>query len=171
MPRGRKSTYDPKVAEKICLMLMDGMSLREICRRDDMPSRSTVFKWILDNPDFHDRYARAREVQGEVIADETVEIADDARNDWMERNGADDEGYQQNGEHVQRSRLRVDTRKWMAGKLNPKKFGDRQQIDALVEHSGTVTHAFDPKTLTADQKDALARLLGEVGGDAEGGGE
>jgi hypothetical protein len=63
------------------------------------------------------------------MADETLEIADDAQNDWMERNGADDVGYQLNGENIQRSRLRIDARKWMAGKLRPKVYGEQQEID------------------------------------------
>ena len=60
------------------------------------------------------------------MADELLEVADDGRNDWMERQ--DDNGgtsWQANGEHIQRSRLRVDTRKWMLSKALPKVFGDK----------------------------------------------
>ncbi|HRP05296.1 MAG TPA: hypothetical protein PLV87_10330, partial [Opitutaceae bacterium] len=63
------------------------------------------------------------------MADEMMEIADDARNDWMERRGEEDAGWQVNGEHIQRSRLRVDTRKWMLSKALPKLYGEKQEID------------------------------------------
>ena len=66
-----------------------------------------------------------------AMADETLEISDDGTNDWMK----DNEGYKVNGEHVARSRLRVDTRKWLLSKALPKIFGDKltqsvQNLDA-----------------------------------------
>ena len=64
-----------------------------------------------------------------------LDIADDAANDWMEREGENSQGWQLNGEHVQRTRLRLDTRKWIAARLAPKKYGDK--VD--VEHSGGLT--------------------------------
>jgi hypothetical protein len=106
----------------------------EICDSDNMPARSTVFLWLLAHQEFSDKYTRARRWQAETIADETLAIADDARNDWMLRKGGDNPGYELNGENVQRSRLRIDQRKWYAGKLDPKKYGDK--ID--------LTHGSDP---------------------------
>jgi hypothetical protein len=63
------------------------------------------------------------------MADELMEIADDGRNDWMERHGEEDPGWQVNSEHIQRSRLRVDARKWTLSKVLPKIYGDKQEID------------------------------------------
>ncbi|MEX3667997.1 hypothetical protein AB3X82_07315 [Paraburkholderia phenoliruptrix] len=73
------------------------------------------------------RYARAREAQADTLADEMLDIADDGRNDWMERLGRDDTplGWTVNGEAVQRSRIRLDARKWLAGKIAPKKYGEK----------------------------------------------
>jgi hypothetical protein len=65
---------------------------------------------------------RAREAQADAIFDECLDIADDGSNDFM----GEDEKY--NGDAVARSKLRVDTRKWMAGKLAPKKYGDKTLI-------------------------------------------
>jgi hypothetical protein len=61
------------------------------------------------------------------MADEMLEVADDGTNDWMLRRGSDEEDdlYQLNGEHLQRSRLRVDTRKWLLSKALPKVYGDK----------------------------------------------
>jgi hypothetical protein len=99
-----------------------------------MPHESTVRNWALDDREgFAAQYARAREIGYFSMFDETLEVADDARNDWMERQ--DDNGgssWQVNGEHIQRSRLRVDTRKWMLSKALPKVFGDK----VTQEHVG-----------------------------------
>lgn len=131
MPAGRPSKYSDKLAARICERLAEGRSLREICGSDDMPPESTVRQWVVDDREgFSAQYARAREAQADLMAEEILDIADNASNDWMERNGDDNEGWQVNGEHIQRSRLRVDSRKWLMSKLKPKKYGDK------VQHSG-----------------------------------
>lgn len=101
-----------------------------------MPAMSSVFKWLGEHSAFSDQYTRAREAQADTLFDDILEIADDARNDWMARHGEDDAGWQANGEHIQRTKLRVDARKWMAGKLQPKKYGDKvqQDINLTVSH-------------------------------------
>ena len=108
--------------------------MRSICRADEMPALSTVFLWIGKHPEFSDQYTRARESQADALFEDILEIADDARNDWMERRGEEGAGWVVNGEHLQRSRLRIDARKWMAGKLRPKKYGDKTQIEGPGEN-------------------------------------
>lgn len=125
--RGRPSDYLPEVAEDICNLLMDGESLRSICKRPGMPSIRAVMYWLQKHEDFVQQYVRAREVQADLLAEEILEIADDSAGDVV----IDDEGREQtNHERVARSRLRVDARKWYASKLAPKKYGDK--IDANV---------------------------------------
>lgn len=104
---------------------MAGETLRAICSDENMPDRTTVFRWLQTFEDFHIQYARAREVQADTLVDESLDIADDGRNDWMENNDPENPGYRVNGEHIQRSRLRIDQRRWMAGKMRPKVYGDR----------------------------------------------
>lgn len=95
-----------------------------------MPAESTVRAWAVeDREGFSAQYARAREIGYHAMADELMDIADDGRNDWMERRGEEDIGWAANGEHIQRSRLRVDARKWMLSKVLPKIYGDKQEID------------------------------------------
>jgi hypothetical protein len=133
---GRATEYDPAIADKICSALADARSLRSICLDDGMPAQSTVFKWLSEQPSFSEQYARAREAQADAIFDEMLDIADDGSNDWMKitrQDGSTDEVL--NHEHVQRSKLRIDARKWMAGKLRPKVYGDKLE----VEHQGGVT--------------------------------
>ncbi len=131
---GRPSGYTPEIADAICDLLSQGQTLREICRAENMPHESTVRQWArLDREGFYTQYAIAREIGYHSMADETLDIADNAVNDWMERNGEDDSGWQVNGEHIQRSRLRIDTRKWLLSKALPKVYGDK------------IMHANDPE--------------------------
>jgi hypothetical protein len=128
---GRPSLYTEPLAARICRRLAEGESLRAICADKAMPAISTVMGWLFDgNHDgFSEQYARAREAQAEVRADEIVDIADDTSGDFA----ADKDGkLAANSEHIQRSRLRVDARKWIAAKLLPKRYGDK------IDLSGTV---------------------------------
>jgi hypothetical protein len=126
---GRPSSYTPEMAAEICERLSEGQSLREICRADDMPGKSTVMRWLAERAEFRDQYARAREIQADHFADEILEIADDGTNDWVERKNADGSTYETiNQDHVQRSRLRIDARKWLMSKMVPKKYGDKQTL-------------------------------------------
>lgn len=135
--------FTQELFDRICERIADGESLRAICADDDMPSKANVFRWLSARPEAADQYARAREAQADSLFDDMLQIADDARNDWMERNGEDAVGYALNGEHIQRARLRIDARKWMAGKLRPKVYGDKLDVNAtgsltivLPDHAG-----------------------------------
>lgn len=131
---GRPSDYTDELAELICLRLAEGESLRSVCRDDGMPSKQAVLRWLARNEQFRAQYVRAKEEGAEAIAEEMFDIADDGTNDWMEKLDKDGEaiGYQLNGEHVQRSKLRIDTRKWYLSKILPKKYGDRIQHDQSI---------------------------------------
>jgi hypothetical protein len=85
-------------------------------------------RWLAQHAEFRDQYAGAREAQADYYAEEILEIADDGSNDWMERNGKVVEDH----EAINRSRLRVDTRKWLIARMAPKKYGDR----VVAEHVG-----------------------------------
>jgi len=159
----KKKKYSDAIAAKICERLADGESLRSICDDEDMPAQSTVFKWLSDNTSFSEQYARAREAQADALFDDILTIADDGRNDWMEKVNADGEniGWQVNGEATRRSQLRIDARKWMAGKLKPKKYGDKLDLNV----SGNLD------TVSEDQLNArISQLLGKAGANAVAGG-
>lgn len=114
--------------------MAEGESLREICRTKGYPAESTVRLWaVTDRDGFAAFYARAREAQVDRWAEEIVEIADDASNDWMERkNGDGTTSKVPDQENINRSRLRVDTRKWLMSKIAPKKYGEK----ITQEHTG-----------------------------------
>jgi hypothetical protein len=152
---GRPTLYTEEIGQKICARLAEGESLRSVCNSEDMPHESTVRSWALDpEHPISTQYIRAREVGYLKMADELVEISDDGSNDWIERNYGDDKppGWQVNGEHVTRSRLRVDTRKWLLSKALPKVFGDK----ITAEHTGP-----DGAPLEGSSRD-LARAILDI---------
>lgn len=124
MPVGRPTDYTTELAIDICSRISQGQSVVTISKQEGMPHQSTIYDWLAKYPEFTERYAKARELQADIFAEEILEIADTGKNDWMESNDPDNIGYKVNGEAIQRSKLRIDTRKWLAGKLRPKKYGD-----------------------------------------------
>lgn len=123
----RPTKYTKNIGRKICSRIAEGESVRRIVKDKKMPASSTIYRWLLDDErkEFWEQYAKARNIQAEQMFEELLEIADDGSNDWMEKHDEDNAGYSFNGEHFQRSRLRIDTRKWFLSKIVPKKFGDK----------------------------------------------
>jgi len=111
MAIGRPTKYNKKLGTEICKRIAEGESLRTICKGEGMPVISTVMLWVLDpeKKEFSEQYARARDLQAEVLFEEALDIADQ-------------------GEDVNRDRLRVDTRKWYVSKVKPKKFGEKLDL-------------------------------------------
>jgi terminase small subunit-like protein len=149
-PVGRPSEYSAEIAEIICQKISEGQSLTKICKRNDMPDKSTAIRWLRHFEEFRNQYGVARNLQADVLADETLDIADDDAKDVSIRDGKTVIDF----EHIQRSRLRVETRKWMAAKLAPKKYGER----VTTEH-------VDPNDKTINP---LAQLLAEIDGTSRG---
>jgi hypothetical protein len=121
---GRPTIYSKQVAARILTRIANGESLRQMTREDDMPGHSTVYEWLLAQPDFADSYARARDEQADTLADEIVAIADEPPAEVVDDKGVarTDSGW------VTWQKNRVDARKWVAAKLKPKKYGDRQIV-------------------------------------------
>lgn len=100
-----------------------------------MPARSTVQSWLAKHEEFSDQYARACQIRQEELFDEIFEIADDGSNDWMDRQVGDQTVEVVNQEAIQRSKLRIDTRKWALSKMNPKKYGEKLDLN----HEGGIS--------------------------------
>lgn len=166
MTAGRPSKYSAALAQEICGLLAEGQSLAEICRRDDMPSESMVYRWLAADLEFRERYARARESQADRYADEIIEIADDGTNDWMERRQGEETITIVDHEHIQRSKLRVDARKWLMAKMSPKKYGDRMTHAGDAENP---VHYRIDAPVKETREEWLARQMGSPAGAAVGG--
>lgn len=128
-----ESTCTTERVEAICALLAVGEPLAAICRRDGMPGLRTVYDWADADADVAARIARAREAGEHVIASDCLLIADDADGDY--RMGP--QGPIVDTDHIQRAKLRIDTRLKLLAKWNPKKWGDKLE----VENKGTMAVA------------------------------
>lgn len=159
---GRKPwEYDEEIAAEVCDRLSQGESLRSICEDPRLPSHQTIYKWAAVQPTFRTAYARAREAQMEGWADEIVEIADDDSGDYVERIGKDGTVERAfDPENVQRSKLKIETRKWIMSKLAPR-YADKVALDV----SGTI----DVSTLSdAELEKRLKTGLAALGVETAG---
>lgn len=126
--------YTPELGAELYRRLSHGETLTAICRgTPGHPSDFAVRSWALDpNHPFSSLYTRARELGYHKMADDLCDIADDGSNDWMERETRNGTIIIVDKEVVDRSRLRVETRKWLLSKALPKMYGDKQE----VKHTG-----------------------------------
>lgn len=115
-----------------------GKSIKTISKDPSMPGFSTLWKWISEDEEINKKYWLAKQVTADIYAEEIVDIADDGSNDWMESNDPKNAGYALNKENIQRSRLRVDARKWSAAKLMPKRYSERVANEISGPDGGAV---------------------------------
>lgn len=135
----RESGYSRALVLRVCELISHGSSLRQAAVECGT-TLPTFLRWVRQHEWLADHYARAREECLQYWADEILEIADDGRNDTY----TDEEGNERvNHDHIQRSRLRVDSRKWILSKLQPKVYGDKLAVETrdrtledLVRDSG-----------------------------------
>ena len=106
MAMWRPTDYTPELADRICELLMSGLSTTKICEKDEMPHRSTLNEWLSKHWDFADKYVRACKIRRESRFEKLEEIVDSV-------------------EDVQRARLKVDVIKWQLSKEEPKKYWDK----------------------------------------------
>ena len=140
---GRPTKYSKELGEKICRAIATSTdSLTKICARNpDFPNREAIWGWRFDHDEFSNMYDKAKRTQADLLAEEIAEIADDDSQDKIFNEETGREVC--NSEYVARSRLRVETRKWIACKLLPKVYGDKVTNDT---------------TLTIKHEDALDEL-------------
>jgi hypothetical protein len=104
---GRPTKKTKALAAKICQQLAQGKSMRTVCKAKSMPNAATVFRWLADDKEFSEQYARAKEESADAMSEDMLDIADNV------------------SLHPNDKRVRIDTRKWLASKLKPKKYGDK----------------------------------------------
>jgi hypothetical protein len=132
---GRPTSYTPEIAAIICQRIALGESLRSICRDEGMPPAPTVCEWAISNRQgFSEQYAQAREIGLDLMAMETIEIADTPQIGEKRKIDADGKVEVTTGDMIEHRRLRVDTRKWYLSKLAPKRYGE-QRPEAAVASS------------------------------------
>lgn len=166
----RTTGYSDELSDVILQQIIDGKSLRQICGSTGMPHRSTVMRWLADerHVSFRARYVTACELRADLLAEEILAISDDGSNDTY----TDDDGITRvDHDHIARSRLRVDSRKWLAGKLAPKKYGDKlavggaddlQPVGVINKSITDVERALRLSRLLSDHPAVMNMLAGKL---------
>jgi hypothetical protein len=121
----RGYTNRDELSAEICRRISLGEPLAQICRDAHMPERTVVYDWMKEDKDLAQRFARAREHGHDAIADECMQIADEATQDYK----SSEKGMAFDAEHVQRSKLRIETRLKLLAKWDPKRYGEKQQVE------------------------------------------
>ena len=143
-PTGRPSSYTKEMGDLICEGIAEGEALHRLCAREGYPGERTVYQWLEKDEIFAQQYAYARARQQDRYADEVVTIAADKSIE------------------VDRARVMIDARKWLASKLAPKKYGDRTQTEITGANGGPVkieTSVLDVSTLDVEELEALEKAL------------
>lgn len=122
MPAGRPTQYNAEIANLICERVKThDWGLKRLCEHyNDLPDKTTVNEWRAKHSEFATQYAKAKLVQADLLAEECLDIADDATSD-IKFNELGQPIWDTNC--INRARLRIDTRKWLAAKLLPKQYG------------------------------------------------
>jgi hypothetical protein len=133
-PHGGQTIKTPEVCALICERLSKGEPLAQICRDAGMPAARTVREWQEKDDEFSAAIARAREDGFDAIAIEALEIADDGSRDYK----TGPRGIVVDQDHVQRSKLRVETRLKLLAKWDPKRYGERLQTELSGPDGGPI---------------------------------
>jgi hypothetical protein len=162
-PPKNAGEYTEEIFDEICERMANGKGLREICQDPEMPNRSTFLRWVANDSGRERKYQAAREACMDWYAEEILTIAWDSSNDTI----TDAKGRQRcNNEWVNRSRLKVDTLKFLMAKLHPKKYGDRvpetitqrSHEEALLE-----LEAEKPKLVVRWQREIVEPIRDDAG--------
>jgi len=144
----KPTAYTEKLADEILRRIASGEPLSWICEEEGMPAAKTVMGWRRQKPDFDTGYIDARAMQADTLLEEILDIVDDGRNDWMEKELSSGRIVEvTNHENIARSKLRAETRFKLMAAMNPKKFGDKTQLD-LTNSDGSLK----PAEMTDEQK-------------------
>lgn len=155
--RGRPTKYDPAKVEEVLAQLCEGQTLSAICRKPGMPHLNTMLGWVREDRDgLSVRYARARALGCELIADAIIDLADDIPLMVMGSDGK----MMPNHAGIAQVRVQIDARKWMLAKMMPEKYGNRVQVEseqAIGPQHITILYQDSP---VAEPIDALERDKG-----------
>jgi hypothetical protein len=142
----KQRTDESKMIEVCNRIAVTHLGINKICREVGISSE-TFYNWLEVSEENQKRYARAREAQADLLVEEMIDLSDDKTGDVLET----DIGQQGNNANVTRSRLQVDTRKWIASKLRPKKYGDKVEVENTGEVKVITANFGNPIIPTASQ--------------------
>ena len=156
MPIKWNSAQKSKACEEILARVRGGMSLSAACDGDDwIAPRQTFEHWCDSDVALMGEYERAREARAELLFEQCLDIADQYEQAEEKLEGGTD--------HINRARLRIDTRKWMLGKMQPKKYGEKLAIGG-ADDLPPIQHEVSAADILGARLDAIA---GRTTGDAK----
>lgn len=117
--RPKVHIFTDEIMEKIYDLIVTGHSMREISTMKGMPHITAFYREMRDNEEFRTIIAHAREMQQEHEADYMIELADSAT-----------------PEDFNVKKLQIWARQWRAGKLAPKKYGDKTTQEITGPNGG-----------------------------------
>lgn len=129
---GRPVEYKESIADEVCLRLTEGEPLVRICKSSHLPDVSTIYRWLIRFPLFCEMYTRAREEQADTNADEIIAIADEDPKftEYKDKDG-NVVDVKIDTAYVAYQKLRIESRKWTAAKLKPRKYGERIAMEGV----------------------------------------
>jgi hypothetical protein len=148
--RGQPTLYTLKLAQEICdTIATTSKGITALCKENShWPHSDTVYAWLKDHNDFSVMYAKAKRNQIDCLINEIIEIADNQGNDkYIDENGIE----KVNNAAVNRARLRIDTRKWLACKLVPRVYGDKYIATTEAQSDELLNDCIDRKKLLDEQ--------------------
>ena len=135
---GRPTKYSAARAKRICDAIASGETARQIAATQAIHWQ-TVCNWRDQYPEFADQLRAAQSARAELMAEEILEIADDSGNDWIEKETKKGRTWREpNNEAIQRSRLRVETRKYPMEKWSPHHYGAMQRLELTGPDGGPI---------------------------------
>ena len=135
-----RTTYSPELAAKFCAAIADGGTLRSVCKKDSMPSKATVFRWLAEHDEFQKMYETATDERTDIMIDEIVDIADNCKAD---------------ADSIRKAKLRIHARVEQAQRMKPRKYG--RQLQLTGEGGGAV-----PVKATLDVAGLPTEVLAEI---------
>ena len=153
--------YSEDLALDICTCVAGGMSLTRTLKRPNMPTITSVYRWVADKPEFREMLERARTDQADSLADQIRDAAD-----TLERMANDTENPPLAAQ-VQAHKVRLDALIWTASKLKPKKYSERQQIDVTETSYKDLLQAIADKEQKATKRAPRVRTTRAIPPDPE----
>ena len=127
-----------EIINRLCRGIAAGLSVAKCCKLDGMPSKYTIFNWLMERPEFSDQYAHARERRADARAERIDDICEEVKEGTLKADAA---------------RVIIDAEKWQAGKENSKRYGDKLNLDADI----------GIKVSDEQLESKLAQLIGKAG--------
>ena len=135
-----KSTYTPEMGETICGHIAEGLSLDKIAALPGMPSKVTILKWAVENPDFDKLYDLAKEAQVEGNMDDI-----DTLNDEMVKVAETEKDPKRANVRVHAIQNKIQNRIRLAQSLRRRKYGDKVQAELSGPGGGAIEAAITVK--------------------------